>query len=355
MRAPTLFIRLLRAGGVAVSAVLLLFIARGALGVWSEPERRIGGGAREALAAPVVAVLLALVAPWIARWCRWPGPSSPSRDTRAPESWSIALAVAGLVAAWMGVLAGVPLAHGGFPSVRDAAVICAASAAAAAFGFRPMDLRADLSRAEATVALWRVGALLGAAASLLEAGRFVETGRAIGWRYEPDDARWVLAPCLGLAAYAMLWWVAGRWCGDRPVSSESSLDGAACPDEPARLRHVASALAAVLAIALVGPIAKAAEGWRWRTELYARAAADAVSLEPSPPSDRRPPIQVPEWDGDIVPDGLPDPAGFARRAWTLTAGFAGFALVAAIAGRRRRGTRGPGVDDRRRPRPQGRW
>lgn len=342
MRAQMLFVRLLRAGGVAVSAVLLLLIARGALGVWSEPERRIGGGAREAFAAPIVAVLLALAAPWIARRCRWPGPSSPPPDTRALEPRWVAPAVAGLVAAWLGALAWVPLAPGDFPTVRDAAVICATSAAAVAFGFRAVDVPADLSRAGATVVSWRVGALLGAAASLLEAGRFVETGRAIGWRYEPDDARWIVAPCLGIAAYAMLWWAAGRWCGDRPVSSESSSNGAACPDEPARLRHVVSAVATVLAFALVGPIAEAAEGWRWRTELYARAAADAVSLEPSPPSDRRPPVQVPEFDGDLVPDGLPDPAGFARRAWTLAAGFAGFVLVAAIAGRRGRRDARPG-------------
>ena len=83
--------------------------------------------------------------------------------------------------------------------------------------------------------------------------------------------------------------------------------------------------------------------------MYAQARAEArvareerAAQRARSPADRSSAPEVLDFDGILFLDGLPDPDGFARGAWTLTAGFAGFVLVAAIAGRRGRGDARPG-------------
>jgi hypothetical protein len=83
MRAPTLFVRLLRAGGVALALEILWFAMGGRVdGVFSW-LRRLGEGAFNLLLAPVAAVALAIAAPWIAARFRWPSRTSPPEGARS--------------------------------------------------------------------------------------------------------------------------------------------------------------------------------------------------------------------------------------------------------------------------------
>lgn len=338
MRAPTLFVRLLRAGGVALALEILWFAMGGRVdGVFSW-LRRLGEGAFNLLLAPVAAVALAIAAPWIAARFRWPtSRTSPPEGARSLGSASIAIAVVALVAAWLHLLVRATIQYTFSPDLADGAVICGASAATVVFAFRPPDLRRGLLREEVTLALARAGALLGGAAALVSVSGIIDTGRALGWRFRADDADWFVFACVALASCAaLLAFVGRRWVVPPAMGARSAVEPADA-DEPARLRHVVSAVAIVLAFALVGPIADAAAAWRHHVRLDAEAASErreSRAARSSADPHRAPESPELEWM-DIL-DWDPPPSWYADRAWTLTAGFAGFVLVAAIAGRRRR-------------------
>ncbi|MFO0933334.1 MAG: hypothetical protein U1E39_11570 [Planctomycetota bacterium] len=344
MRGQTLFVRLLRAGGVVLALELLWFAMGGRVDGVFPWLRRLGEGAFNLLLAPVAAVALAIAAPWIAARFRWPtSRTSPPEGARTLGSASIAIAVVALVAAWLHLLARATIPYTFSPDLADGAVICGASAATVVFAFRPPDLRRGLLREEVTLALARAGALLGGAAALVSVSGIIDTGRALGWRFRADDASWFVSACVALASCAaLLAFVGRRWVVPPAMGARSAVEPADA-DEPARLRHVVSAAAIVLAFALVGEISQAAEAWRYRVRLYAEAGLRLRDLRSARSSaDPRRAPESPEFDRILIMDGCPPPPAYADRAWTLAAGFAGFVLVAAVAGRRGRGDARPG-------------
>ncbi|MBL9089290.1 MAG: hypothetical protein JNM10_19275 [Planctomycetia bacterium] len=136
---------------------------------------------------------------------------------------------------------------------------------------------------------------------------------------------------------ALLAFVGRRWVVAPAMGARSAVEPADA-DEPARLRHVVSAVAIVLAFALVGPIADAAATWRHHVRLDAEAVSrrrEFRAARSSADPHRAP--ERPELAWTDLWDGRPPASWYADRAWTLTVGFAGFVLVAAIAGRQRRG------------------
>ncbi len=217
MRAPTLFVRLLRAGGVALALELLWFAMGGRVEGVFPWLRRLGEGAFNLLLAPVAGVALAIAAPWIAARFRWPtSRTSPPEGARSLGSASIAIAVVALVAAWLHLLVRATIQYTFSPDLADGAVICGASAATVVFAFRPPDLRRGLLREEVTLALARAGALLGGAAALVSVSGIIDTGRALGWRFRADDADWFVFACVALASCAALLAFVGRRCGGSP-------------------------------------------------------------------------------------------------------------------------------------------
>ncbi len=322
--AREMFVRCLAAGGVALGVISLAF-ALAAPPRWDLARVNVIWQAAD-VAAASLGLWVALAARWIARALPWPADVSrdePPGPRLASRGLVIGSGVILAVALFL-PLPGRPTWHPPFdPFVAGFGggvfAVLAASAAPA------LDPFARVSRLGAGLALTRAGGLLGCAAAVRSLVQLVPTGRSTSSTADGLDTTFqAVEPIVGVVAFAGLALVGMlRW---RRARRES---------RAARCRDLVAAVAVVAAVSLVGSIVEETfrrpVGVRYREELVrAWVARGAV-------------------EGDLPVFAYFEPPGFggafgdsAPRTALLTAGFAGFVLVAAVAGRRGRGDARPG-------------
>jgi hypothetical protein len=160
------------------------------------------------------------------------------------------------------------------------------------------------------LAVTRAGGLLGCAATVRSLVQLFPTGRSSDFVIAGFDPTFrMIEPIVSGLAFTGLALV-----GVLPWRRERR------DPAPARRGTLVAAVAVVAAVTLVGPIVEETMRWRAGRRFQTQHSIDW------------------QWPGDYGEAVR----GYAERAGVLAAGFAGFVLVAAIAGRRGRGDARPG-------------
>ncbi|MBL9089286.1 MAG: hypothetical protein JNM10_19255 [Planctomycetia bacterium] len=313
--AREMFVRCLAAGGVALGVISLAF-ALAAPPRWDLARVNVIWQAAD-VAAASLGLWVALAARWIARALPWPTDllhDEPPVPRRASRGLAVGVGLLLAVALFLPYVPSRPTWHPPFDPVV-AALAVGVTAVLAASATPAVDPLARVSRLGAGLAVTRAGGLLGCAAVVRSLVQLVPTGR---WS-DADVAGLDLAgldlafrrvePIVGALAFTGLAFVEVLpWRRERR------------DPRPASHGTLLAAVAVVAAGTLVGPIVEETMRWRAGRRFQTQHSIDW------------------QWPGDFGEAVR----GYAERAGLLAAGFAGFVLVAAIAGRRGRGDARPG-------------
>ena len=308
--AREMFVRCLTAGGVALGAISLAF-ALAAPPRWDGDRASASWRAADIVAA-TLGLWMALAARWIARDLPWPAdlpPGVPSAPRLASRGLAVGVGVLLAVALFLPYVPSRPAWHPPCDPVV-AALAVAVAAVLAASEVPAAGPYARASRLGVGLAVTRAGGLLGCAATVRSLVQLFPTGRSSDFVIAGFDPTFrMIEPIVGGLAFTGLALV-----GVLPWRRERR------DPAPARRGTLVAAVAAVAAVTLVGPIVEETMRWRAGRRFQTQHSIDW------------------QWPGDYGEAVR----GYAERAGVLAAGFAGFVLVAAIAGRRGRGDARPG-------------